>query len=117
MFQVVILATHGGHTPKMAIKIILPKVLSNDVAKQFTFKGNSQENAQLFRCSNLVSVLEGGYNVQNSVVLVDFPFQDAAAVYLNAVNGIYCFYYHGSNCKSEITDFISCPGPIDAYSN
>ena len=72
MLQVVILATHGGHTPKMAIKIILPKVLSNDVAKQFTFKGNSQEKAQLFRCSNLVLVLEGGYNVQNSVVLVDF---------------------------------------------
>ena len=37
--------------------------------------------------------------------------------YLNVVNGIYCFYYHGSNCKTEITDFISCPGPIDAYSN
>ena len=101
----------------MAIKIILPKVLSNDVAKQFTFKGNSQEKAQIFRCSNLVSVLEGEYNVQNSVVLVDFPFQDAAAVYLNVVNGIYCFYYHGSNCKTEITDFTSCPGPIDAYSN
>ena len=54
---------------------------------------------------------------------VDYIFQEHAAdtesetEYLNVVNGIYCLYYHGSNCKTEITDFISCPGPIDAYSN